>query len=331
MRTTAVQEQPPRQNNYNTTLAPAGDLCCEDYAVDHDQGANTWNHVGNGRGSFRKVENYEYVGPGQGQFEVQQVPLIKKAWQTYGACICCLLLVLIIVLLAHHAESVARRRRDNDVSEVSSSSNKVFGSSRDNVFAADAPPPRYECATSEAEWPVPHTIWCCENMGVGCTTTMMRTSPPSTTPPVATTWILVPVHEGGPPWQSATPTLPPAVLRVPDCAGLPSSWNSYEASWCCHHEGLCLTGATPIAADAPPPTAEPAVGLVVQAFDCMQGYENWQGGWSPSKKTWCCGHHNRGCELSQMYECSSGDLSRWSMQQSEWCCRHHAKGCGNVV
>ena len=32
------------------------------------------------------------------------------------------------------------------------------------------------------------------------------------------------------------------------------------------------------------------------ALPCLQGYENWEKGWSPQKRSWCCNSFNRACE-----------------------------------
>lgn len=33
----------------------------------------------------------------------------------------------------------------------------------------------------------------------------------------------------------------------------------------------------------------------VVPFDCDAGYSNWQYGWSPQKKAWCCEHASKAC------------------------------------
>lgn len=33
-----------------------------------------------------------------------------------------------------------------------------------------------------------------------------------------------------------------------------------------------------------------------QTIPALQGYENWEKGWSPQKRSWCCNSFNRACE-----------------------------------
>ncbi|CAE7254345.1 Ide [Symbiodinium natans] len=87
-------------------------------------------------------------------------------------------------------------------------------------------------------------------------------------------------------------------------------------------------------------------------FDCNSGYSNWYYGWSPKKKTWCCGHDHKGCPgtwkgyikgqlhvvvhhhaghaTGNIYDCNAGFSNwkhGWSRSKKDWCCHNKNKGC----
>lgn len=62
-------------------------------------------------------------------------------------------------------------------------------------------------------------------------------------------------------------------------------------------------------------------------FDCDVGFDNWERGWTPEKKRWCCENGGRGCHH---FDCNDG-LENW---QAEWspdkkvaCCSETGHGC----
>jgi len=68
----------------------------------------------------------------------------------------------------------------------------------------------------------------------------------------------------------------------------------------------------------------------VMPYDCDAGFSTWTAGWSLSKKHWCCHHYNKGCIVSQPYDCDAGFSkwqAGWSAGKKDWCCTHHRRGC----
>jgi hypothetical protein len=47
--------------------------------------------------------------------------------------------------------------------------------------------------------------------------------------------------------------------------------------------------------------------------------------WSPGKSTWCCAQKGVGCAEN----CATNET--WAEEKSEWCCDHHGIGCAAVV
>jgi hypothetical protein len=68
-------------------------------------------------------------------------------------------------------------------------------------------------------------------------------------------------------------------------------------------------------------------------YDCDAGYANWEAGWSPDKKTWCCQSKQMGCPspaASDPYDCDAGYTNwqaGWSDFKIQWCCENKQKGC----
>lgn len=67
------------------------------------------------------------------------------------------------------------------------------------------------------------------------------------------------------------------------------------------------------------------------SFDCQAGFFNWKRSWSEAKKSWCCQHHDRGCQTaSSPFDCTVGAVVRpedWSEQKKTWCCAYENTGC----
>lgn len=69
-------------------------------------------------------------------------------------------------------------------------------------------------------------------------------------------------------------------------------------------------------------------------FDCMAGLPNWQAGWAPQKKEWCCAHRGLACKADEQpapkdkdaYDCGDWDQV-WSLGQHKYCCSAKGIGC----
>jgi len=107
-----------------------------------------------------------------------------------------------------------------------------------------------------------------------------------------------------------------------DCqAGLANfaiGWSDPKKEWCCDHEKLGCSSHTPAVMHNDPhhPPYEATGGhywkwMLYEGkyqwrlemyhgsmpYDCDAGFKNWKAGWSQSKKSWCCQHIGKGCEV----------------------------------
>jgi len=80
-------------------------------------------------------------------------------------------------------------------------------------------------------------------------------------------------------------------------------------------------------------------------YDCQAGFENWEKGWSPEKKRWCCKLVGLACPQDAAlappvpptippppdpYNCSSDFdnwIAVWSTAKQAWCCKHRGRAC----
>jgi len=241
----------------------------------------------------------KFVGEGRGDYDVVQ----ESSWWRRCLCWTCCVCLLISLLLA-----------------------AITASRQFYQHAMDAGMPRYSCYNSDGNlpppnarmiqtWSVPHRIWCCDNVGVGC-----ETSTSLTTTPVPTTWIMVPVpdfHEGflAPHAQAAQggPPVVPFAMQFHCHVGIPDTWSSTQKAFCC--ERVQIGCPTP---QPPPVPPEP---------DCVVSSGNNPLTWPPVKQAWCCEHHQTGCIKDSGFHCDEGDASAWAQDKRAYCCTAAGLGC----
>ncbi|CAK0824592.1 unnamed protein product [Prorocentrum cordatum] len=69
-------------------------------------------------------------------------------------------------------------------------------------------------------------------------------------------------------------------------------------------------------------------------FDCAQGFENWDAGWSDDKKYYCCKYYGRGCPPEETttpkHDCAA-DFddweTKWNSDKQFYCCKYYGRGC----
>merc|ERR1719436_1920183 len=223
------------------------------------------SYVGAG-GDYRQETTYKYVGQGAGDFEVVPVPTNFRS--NICLCIIPLLLLLLVPLLLYLLPQLSAEPVMTTLPPI------------------PAPTPAPEMPTTEPYdcnvkglWSLAQKGYCCKKYGAGCPTTPPPTPAPRPPPP--------------PPPAPATPPPPP------NCAvGAPASWPLGKKTYCCihHHIGCPTTPAPPPVPVTPPPYVPPPVPVSQQImpvttscpFDCNAGFSNWQKGWSPAKKEFCC-------------------------------------------
>lgn len=91
-----------------------------------------------------------------------------------------------------------------------------------------------------------------------------------------------------------------------DCPDKDAKWTEVKKQWCCD-----------VDADCTPQVSE---------FDCLADFSTWGSSWSLEKKVWCftSGDHH------ELFDCDEGieNADRgWSSDKLDWCCRKKQKGC----
>lgn len=115
-----------------------------------------------------------------------------------------------------------------------------------------------------------------------------------------------------------------------------------KKQWCCLHKGVAC--AIKSSSEATDNTSEERskpepVGKHYEEFDCLDGVENWQRGFSDAKKEWCCLNKHVACpeasdshaqpqsSATGLFDCSVDKVEQWPEQKQRWCCDHKAVGC----
>ncbi|CAJ1435507.1 unnamed protein product [Effrenium voratum] len=211
--------------------------CCED--PDAEQGR--WQYVGKGRGAFAKVDDIQFVGAGLGEYDVAGPK--KSRWLYWFACLGCFLLLLALGLVA----IFSHQSRAPGHSEM-----------RYDCYLSGGILPQPGAQLLET-WSTPHRIWCCDNLGVACAES-------TTSSPMPTTWIMVPV----PKFEDAmmAPGLVPPIAGAPATApfvatfhchvGMPDGWPPAQKEFCCQHVNI---GCEAPPAPPVPPEPDCAAGL----------------------------------------------------------------------
>lgn len=299
--------------------------CCEAEGAVVNTG---WAYVGEGRGAYSTIQDYNYVGQGCGNFD-KQVSMTYYGWRLKKCCICLMFLLLIPALLYLLMTLVGSSHGGTE--NIPQIQIKTPPPTPAPVLPATTREP-FNCNTREAWGPL-KVKYCCAKYGKGCTTTPPPTTkpapPPKPPPPPHPVPVPVPVPAPVP--------APPATTSLPfDCNAdylncyhcLMSRWSVAKRAWCCAHGGRgCPTG--PPAPTPPPTTSLP--------FDCAAGFHNWQAGWSGGKKAWCCSHASKGCPpppavttTCPPLDCNIGFSNwkaGWTPLKKEYCCKHEGKAC----
>mmetsp|Transcript_17131 Transcript_17131/g.47175 ORF Transcript_17131/g.47175 Transcript_17131/m.47175 type:complete len:156 (-) Transcript_17131:117-584(-) len=116
-------------------------LCGSDGCCTHDD-SSTMSWVGNGRGEYKAVTTYQYVGRGAGEFTE-----LPKQSRVLNCCCCCLGVLFSLALVALLTWVLQER----------------FGLLWPN------PSQPFDCNVGlESSWEVRKKDWCCANAGKGC-------------------------------------------------------------------------------------------------------------------------------------------------------------------
>mmetsp|Transcript_8872 Transcript_8872/g.24858 ORF Transcript_8872/g.24858 Transcript_8872/m.24858 type:complete len:369 (-) Transcript_8872:144-1250(-) len=300
-------------------------------------GASTterWLFVGDGKGAYAPVKNYNFVGKGAGTHDL--VASLRSSWMSW--LLPCILLALAIPFLGW----------------IFSSATESFAHKA--VFLNVHRGPRFNCsiprvvpdeASFEVEWldvdrdrdghVTGHELAAADDRGQmsrGALQALFRAD-----------------HDGGgtldrKEFTAALRGVLGAVTSTNNDTATPAvlTWTAAKRLWCCENAGVMAACRVPLLAAT---TAPPRLKRL--AFDCYAGYSDWRHAWSRRKREWCCQHLDRGCvqattshaackgwccELvgrscnhtttTQPYDCQAG-LSNyrrgWSHSKLRWCCR----------
>jgi len=275
------------------------------------EAATTWKHVGEGRGQYDKVNTFDYVGEGRGAYTKQR----RSGWVLgkYGI-LCVSLLALVGAVLLF----IRLCQREEEVPTT------VVPTSAPLALPA-APPLRgepmlFNCSYSffGERWSHEKNSWCCDHVGVGCTTTV--TTFTTTTVSTTTSTTLTPATS----WMYISVTLATTTTFLCD-DGVHANWRdgwslsnvNSRKEWCCRQMGISC-GTASIA-----PTTAP--------FDCAAG-TRWQSRWSDAKQSYCCSSVGVGCTdaSSTTYDCTelASDWEvAWSNGKKAYCCKQVGTGC----
>mmetsp|Transcript_118679 Transcript_118679/g.383217 ORF Transcript_118679/g.383217 Transcript_118679/m.383217 type:complete len:886 (-) Transcript_118679:113-2770(-) len=153
----------------------------------------------------------------------------------------------------------------------------------------------------EDAWSSAKKAWCCATENLGCPTKRLVTVSVTTTKATA---------------GSATATTPPPYDCSTSAASWERDWSSAKKAWCCKHKAVACktTQASLDCADTSSWSAKKqdyccrqhinctkhkrGLSLTTTTsapYNCEVSVSFWSNGWSPAKKSWCCGNRGVGC------------------------------------
>mmetsp|Transcript_26582 Transcript_26582/g.76595 ORF Transcript_26582/g.76595 Transcript_26582/m.76595 type:complete len:414 (+) Transcript_26582:3206-4447(+) len=317
-----------------------------------------WKYVGLGKGSYRHLSTYSFVGEGVGSIEKEEIGSPEEARLPWCCCSYFLGILLLALagywLLGDHLRDVAgsfmlhREAQAPSRATASPRYNCAYGSDlatatkwtrakqvwccmNEGVACAASMPLPYDCTagadTWERGWSMKKRRWCCQHSGHGCSTSSALSLAYNCDAGLADWAQLWTVGKRRWCCQRGGRGCPAAALgQQPlehNCTvGRAEEWPASRRLWCCQQKG----------AGCPPTTSSPM-------FDCSAGQAPSAVGWSVAKIRWCCRHRGAGCppvsaSTSAPYDCNADFtpcyhcLRRvWSKQKAAWCCAHAGRGC----
>lgn len=269
----------------------AEDLCIEPDAEMVDE---AWAYVGNGRGGYCKVDTFNFVGEGGGNYQKS----VSTSGTTYkmtafGSCCCFLVVVTVLlgvasVVLPHMAPEFLPALRETVANEVADSLGLPPAESSTSTTARPEDVSfEYDCARGDVStWAAGQKAWCCEKFQAGCGVAFQAAPP---TAPPAAPQMQPPPSMLSPIGQTVPPTIsPPPLPAAPPAQAAPATpvqpWPATPAKSVATAPIFQQVGVGGQPATTPKPP-----------FDCNLGLENSWLGWSDGKKAWCCQFQHKGC------------------------------------
>lgn len=270
-----------------------------------DDVTETWVWKGEGRGAFRDIAEYQFVGWNQGNYDKETLlrPNGMRCRRCCYVVLCLSILGLFVLLL---------------VLFLAQPSGGYFADDRVELAVPATTSLAFDCKAGfwnwNKGWSGAKKSWCCAHANRGCAAT--TPSEPFDCDAALGNWRAA--------WSDAkkdwccdhySKGCSDLTTAIPyRCSfGNPRAWGVSKRAWCCDHRSIGCD---------PPTTSLP--------YDCQAGLANWKAGWSPGKQIWCCNKLNLGCKPKEPHDCQKNQVNwqiDWSMQKKAYCCQHHNRGC----
>eukprot|EP00405_Crypthecodinium_cohnii_P014743 CAMPEP_0206460006 /NCGR_PEP_ID=MMETSP0324_2-20121206/24509_1 /ASSEMBLY_ACC=CAM_ASM_000836 /TAXON_ID=2866 /ORGANISM="Crypthecodinium cohnii, Strain Seligo" /LENGTH=305 /DNA_ID=CAMNT_0053931655 /DNA_START=90 /DNA_END=1004 /DNA_ORIENTATION=+ len=236
---------------------PACDGMCFEPAYQETQ--TTWKYVGEGKGTYEQIQDYNFVGSNQGEFRKQEKPwlvamqkLCEGRWAYFlgGAALLILLWAIVAEIRNLFAGNATTGKCSGNVSSWTQDQRRQC--CQEEQIGCPSQPEPFDCMSGyfawQKTWSPGQQLWCCDHYQRGCAVT--------TTP--------VPYDcEDGYPYD------------VPQ-------WETSKKAWCCEHERVACPG-------------DVSINPANEFHNCQEDYQTWFTSWTSRKKAWCCQHENVAC------------------------------------
>uniref|UniRef100_A0A7S2NG73 Uncharacterized protein n=1 Tax=Zooxanthella nutricula TaxID=1333877 RepID=A0A7S2NG73_9DINO len=282
-----------REDSVIDTNDPLNECCEAEEAVS----STAYREVGEGRGRYEMVQNYEFVGVGRGKYAMHPLPgTPREAASSPRQCIliCVATMASVIVVAALVGLRASGATPAAPVPGMQPRAEALALATMGPVDCGPSAASAQEIAALSAFWSQDRSSWCCMHQGRGC----------STTPPPTTSRMPYDCHAGLIDWESGWAWAkkewccknigtgcPPTTTAPYECSGLTTGWDFGQRYWCCWHKGTGCNQDTGRTLNA----GERSLGSPGATHDCEAGYDNWRVEWSGSKMKWCCEHAGVGC------------------------------------
>ncbi|CAK8999025.1 Sodium-coupled neutral amino acid transporter 2 [Durusdinium trenchii] len=241
-----------------------------------------WVPVGKGSGSFIRIQTYQHVGEGLGDYDKEEITSYS-AWRLRPSCVVLFSLILLglVALLAF----------------MSFGSGSAWDTLKSNVGLQS-----YDCSAEFEQWRNAWSEgkrqWCCRTANRGCAATHSFGDRSSQD--------LYDCNSNVQTWREA--------------------WTPGQKLWCCsvYHRGC-----------EAPHQGGPEEGL----YNCRTGGS--PSVWTLSKQHWCCQKTGIGCNLAThgpgggsppvSFNCHVEQVGQWSVMKRHWCCAHQKLGCAHAA
>lgn len=281
-------------------------------------------YVGQSQGSYDKVQQYSYVGDGQGTFSKEVVTthytsmcrkLCIGMLAASGLAFACLAIAYMVLASSHSPRTDVSRSHGIDVNakyncrNVTNNLERAWSSTKRDWCCANAgsgctaptTSAMFDCQAGFANWANGWTDakkhWCCTDKKLVCARSNVTTTEKPTSQGKDTMIAQTSGCDTECVYRSQTATCKERIswaanrqfIRTPHPCATAHSDTLRKCPAC--KEVCSLAGAGCVLTTAPPVSKA----TTSSPYDCTAGFENWKQGWSLKKKDWCCENMKRGC------------------------------------